>query len=102
MRPAKGLFDLLARKNVWNYLDVSKKRLIFAPMIEREMKREMGKWLMDVAKYMFTALLLSTVFSDMADPIILFVVVILTFAILFWGWIVYGNSFRSDNEKKGK
>jgi hypothetical protein len=23
-------------------------------MVENEMKREMGKWLMDVAKYMFT------------------------------------------------
>lgn len=40
-------------------------------MVEKEMKREMGKWLMDVAKYMFTALLISTIFADMEDPVVI-------------------------------
>ena len=40
------------------------------------MKKEFGKWLMDIAKYMVTALLLSTIFADMAEPIILWMVVI--------------------------
>ena len=29
------------------------------------MKKEFGKWLLDIAKYMTTAVLLSSVFSDM-------------------------------------
>ena len=35
-------------------------------------KKEFGKWLMDIAKYMVTALLLSTIFSDMQEPIIIY------------------------------
>lgn len=31
------------------------------------MKKEFGKWLMDIAKYMTTAILLSSVFSDMQN-----------------------------------
>ena len=34
------------------------------------MKTEFGKWLMDIAKYMVTALLLSTIFSDMDNQVI--------------------------------
>jgi hypothetical protein len=41
-----------------------------------QQKKEFGKWLMDIAKYMVTALLLSTIFADMAEPIILWIVVI--------------------------
>ena len=32
------------------------------------MKKELGKWLMDIAKYIVTALLLSSVFGDMQNP----------------------------------
>ncbi|MBO4984624.1 MAG: hypothetical protein J6C87_03155 [Bacteroides sp.] len=32
------------------------------------MRKEFGKWLMDIAKYMTTALLLSSVFGDMENP----------------------------------
>lgn len=31
------------------------------------MKKEFGKWLMDIAKYMTTAILLSTVFSEIQN-----------------------------------
>jgi hypothetical protein len=37
------------------------------------MKKELGKWLMDIAKYMTTAVLLSSLFSDMDN----------------WEWYVY-------------
>ena len=40
---------------------------------------------MDIAKYMVTALLLSTVFAEMNDPIILYVVVLLTMIVLGYG-----------------
>ena len=36
------------------------------------MKEAFGKWLLDIAKYMVTALLISTIFADMKDPIIIY------------------------------
>lgn len=62
-------------------------------MVEQEMKREMGKWLMDVAKYMFTALLISTIFADMEDPIIIYCAVFAAFVLLFWGGGVIWKQF---------
>lgn len=69
-------------------------------MVEQEMKREMGKWLMDVSKYMFTALLISTIFADMEEPIVIYCAVLAAFILLFWGWVLYGSSF-DKNKKKG-
>ena len=69
-------------------------------MVEQEMKREMGKWLMDVAKYMFTALLISTIFAYMDEHIIIYCAVFAAFILLFWGWVLYGSSF-DKNKKKG-
>ena len=37
------------------------------------MRKELGKWLMDIAKYMTTAILLSSVFSGIEE----------------WAWYVY-------------
>lgn len=63
------------------------------------MKKEFGKWLMDIAKYMVTALLLSTIFADMKDPIILYMVAIFSFVLLISGLAVIYNS---ENENKDK
>lgn len=76
--------------------------LYLCSMIEQEMKREMGKWLMDVAKYMFTALLISTIFADMEEPIVIYIAVIAAFILLFWGWTLYGSSFGNTNKRKDK
>lgn len=54
---------------------------------------------MDIAKYMVTALLLSTIFADMKDPIILYMVAIFSFVLLISGLAVIYNS---ENENKGK
>ncbi len=40
------------------------------------MKKELGKWLMDIAKYIVTALLLSSVFGDMQSPWIIACVIL--------------------------
>lgn len=37
------------------------------------MKKEFGKWLMDIAKYMTTAVLLSSVFNDIRELWIVYV-----------------------------
>lgn len=60
------------------------------------MRKEFGKWLMDVAKYMVTALLLSTIFADMDDPIIIYAVVFLSIFVLIAGLILV-----SDDKKMG-
>jgi hypothetical protein len=66
------------------------------------MKTEFGKWLMDIAKYMVTALLLSTIFEDMKEPLILYVVLILTPIILGYGlyWVNEGKKEEKSKNKK--
>ena len=66
------------------------------------MKTEFGKWLMDIAKYMVTALLLSTIFEDMNEPLILYVVLILTPIILGYAlyWVQEGNKQAKSKNKK--
>ena len=39
------------------------------------MKKEFGKWLMDIAKYMTTALVLSPVFGEMDSPLVMGIVI---------------------------
>lgn len=56
-----------------------------------KMKKEFGKWLMDIAKYMVTALLLSTIFADMEEPIIVYMVVILSIVVLIIGLILVSD-----------
>jgi hypothetical protein len=38
----------------------------------REMKKELGKWLMDIAKYITTAVILTSIFSDVGERWILY------------------------------
>jgi len=38
------------------------------------MKKEFGKWVLDVAKYVATAVILATVFSDMQEKSTIFVI----------------------------
>ena len=68
------------------------------------MRKEFGKWLLDIAKYMVTALLLSTIFADMRDPMIMYLVAIFSFALLIAGLAVIFDSEHEDNKKlkKGK
>ena len=58
---------------------------------------------MDIAKYMVTALLLSTIFSEMQDPIIIYIVVILSSIVLGFGlyWVNKGEQ-EIENKKKKK
>lgn len=58
--------------------------------VSLHMKKELGKWLMDIAKYLTTAVLLSSVFNDIKDSwIIYFVVSIAIVLTLLSGlWLV--------------
>lgn len=75
----------------------SKTYRIFAPM-----KKEFGKWLLDIAKYMVTALLLSTIFADMREPLIMYLVAIFSFVLLIVGLAVIYNSEQQENKKQKK
>ena len=68
------------------------------------MKKEFGKWLLDIAKYMVTALLLSTIFADMREPVIMYIVAIFSFVLLIIGLAVIYNSEQQERviQKKGK
>ena len=66
------------------------------------MKREFGKWLLDIAKYMVTALLLATIFKGMYDPIIIYMVVLLSLVILISGlYVIYDSDQDEKRLKKG-
>lgn len=67
------------------------------------MKEEFGKWLLDISKYMVTALLLSTIFTDITNPLILGLVVIIAMIILACGlhYVKVGKK-EENKQKKGK
>ena len=65
------------------------------------MKEAFGKWLLDIAKYMVTALLISTIFADMKEPIIVYIVVLLSIIILLFGLSIIDES-EKEKEKRTK
>lgn len=62
---------------------------------------EFGKWLMDVAKYILTALLLATFLGDMNSVGTIIASIVLMLGMLGIGlWLVKKSS--NNNKKKGK
>ena len=68
-----------------------------------EINIELGKWLLDISKYLITALLLSTAFGDMGNPWIV-MGAIFTAAITFgFGYFLLatnGKNKKAENIKK--
>ena len=62
------------------------------------MKKEFGKWLMDVAKYVLTAILLTTVFGGMENNVLIFVLGLIIVAITL-GWGLYLVSDKKDKKR---
>ena len=52
------------------------------------MKKELGKWLMDIAKYLVTALLLSSTFVDMESSLVVVSVIIAAASTLSLGLLL--------------
>lgn len=68
---------------------------------------EVGKWLLDVAKYMLTALLFANFFGDMESPGTIVVVIFIMVAMFALGlWLIHDNEKvkekNKQNNKKGK
>lgn len=54
-----------------------------------EINVELGKWLLDISKYLVTAMLLATAFSDMSNPWIVVVVIVSASLTLCGGlWLI--------------
>ena len=62
------------------------------------MKKEFGKWLMDIAKYMVTALLLSSALGNMNRPWVFVGVMIGTILTLAWGLILINKDKKRRKE----
>lgn len=65
-------------------------------MNKESIKEELGKWLMDIAKYMATALLLSSAFGDMGKPWVITAVITATALTLFAGLSLVANKKRKE------
>ncbi len=52
------------------------------------MKEEIGKWLMDIAKYILTAILLTSLFDGLEDLWITYIIAFITTAVTFMTGIV--------------
>ena len=67
---------------------------------------EVGKWLLDVAKYMLTALLFANFFGDMDSPGMIIVVIFIMMSMFTLGlWLIHDSrkeKNKQNNKKKGK
>lgn len=63
------------------------------------MRRELGKWLMDIAKYMTTALLLASVFSKLEGVATYTSVVIATILTLVGGLWLFNDKKEKEDKK---
>jgi len=81
-------------------LVVWKRLLIFA----HEMKKEIGKWFMDIAKYIATAVLLTQIFGGLADsPYIIIYALLSVIAIFSIGVsILHGNDEDEKRREKNR
>ena len=60
------------------------------------MKKELGKWLLDIAKYMTTVILLSTILSSVSNIWIFIGVAIIALIILIFGLILVKDNKKED------
>ena len=64
------------------------------------MKKEIGKWLMDIAKYITTAVLLSAVFRDMESPWVVIGGISAAMGTLAWGLYLIRDNETSHKPHK--
>ena len=61
------------------------------------MRKELGKWLLDIAKYLVTAVLLASVFSDIEEKWAVYIIVSIAIIIT----LGFGLYLVKDKKKKG-
>lgn len=60
------------------------------------MKKEISKWLLDISKYITTAILLTSIFGDIKSKLIIYIVCIASIT------ITLGIGLYLSNDKKNK
>ena len=60
------------------------------------MRKELGKWLMDIAKYMATAVLLSSVFSEQEEGVMYIIAFLAAVITLFTGLILVRDKKQKE------
>lgn len=68
-----------------------------------EIDLEIGKWLLDISKYLITAMLLTTAFSDMTNPWIVLGVILSALMTFILGVVLMrrsGKKKSTNNIKK--
>lgn len=69
-----------------------------------EIDLEIGKWLLDISKYLVTAMLLTTAFGDMSNPWIVLGVIISALITFMLGVVLVRRSgdrkSKNNNKKK--
>ena len=78
LRSVCTFFDINSNRKWLHLLLSSFFLLIFAAQIPYTMKKELGNWMMDVAKYQVTAIFLSSIFSDIQDRSLIYCIVTIT------------------------
>ena len=64
------------------------------------MKKEIGKWFMDVAKYIATAVLLTQIFGGMADSVYIIIFALISVIIIFTIGVSIIHSDDEDQKRK--
>lgn len=62
--------------------------------MDQKQKEKFGDWLMDIAKYMFTALVLSSMLSDMKNPGVMVCVIVVALLLFTVGLILVRKDER--------
>lgn len=67
------------------------------------MKKELGKWFLDISKYIVTAVVLSTIFSDLQESRTLYIFgSVASMLTLFWGLFLVKEPPTPKIRKKKK
>ena len=64
------------------------------------MKKEIGKWFMDVAKYIATAVLLTQIFGGMADSVYIIIYALISVVFIFALGVSIIHSDDEDKKRK--
>ena len=73
---------------------------IFAVVTLTAMRKEFGKWLMDIAKYITTAVVLSSVFGEVETWVVYLIGGLSVIVTLVWGlYLVNEKSVGSEQNK---
>jgi hypothetical protein len=62
------------------------------------MRKEFGKWLMDIAKYIATAVILTSVFGDIENRLVLYTIALISVVILLCSGLILVRDIKQKGE----